>query len=355
MNKIVIIGPFPGSEKGISFSNLIIYNALKNRGWLVKKIDTEFSRKIILESQFALNNFKIFLRIFECYKIWQVKYVYITIGISFFGILKYAPFVFLSKLLNKKIIVHVHSNYLSTIYNNLFGWKKKIVFYVLNSFNSGIVLSKSLNHNLTHFLDKNDIYIVENFISSKLLQNKIDKDYSEIKIVFLSNLLEPKGINDMLNALIKLKDQNILIKTKIGGYKDDSNNIDHLLKELPHVEYLGAVSGQEKIDLLTWGNVFCLPISFEFEGQPISLLEGMAFKNLILTTVYDGMKDVCTEDHAVFCLKNNPEDLKNKLLYIVENWSRLKDVAYKNGDYAQQNFSEDKFVNNIINVFNKTK
>jgi glycosyltransferase involved in cell wall biosynthesis len=170
----------------------------------------------------------------------------------------------------------------------------------------------------------------------------------------MSNLLLSKGINDLLLAIKLLNQENIIFKVKVAGGKDEANNVDDLLTELPNVEYLGAVKGQEKIDLLTWGNVFCLPTFFKFEGQPISLLEGMAFRNYILTTDHAGIKDVCTEENAVFCLKKNPEDLKYKLIHIKNNWASLKENAYNNGDYAIANFSEDKFVNSIINVFDKS-
>ena len=49
MNKALIIGPFPGPTKGISFQNEILYNGLRNRNWKVLKIDTEFSNKIVLK------------------------------------------------------------------------------------------------------------------------------------------------------------------------------------------------------------------------------------------------------------------------------------------------------------------
>ena len=354
MNKALIIGPFPGPTKGISFQNEILFNGLNSRSWKVLKIDTEFSKEIVLKSQFSLSNFKIFLRFLEAYKVLQVNYVYITIGISFFGVLKYAPFIFLSKLFNRKLIIHVQSGYLETMYNELTGWKKKLVFKILSSFDSGIVLSKCLVNNLQPFLKDENIYIVENFIDKNLLKSELIKDYSEIKIIYMSNLLKSKGINDLLLAIKSLNEDNIVFKVKIAGGKDQANDVDDLLSTLPNVEYLGAVKGQEKIDLLTWGNVFCLPTFFKFEGQPISLLEGMAFRNYILTTDHAGIKDVCTEENAAFCEKNNPESLKQQLLYIKQNWDTLQEVGYKNGDYALKNFSEDKFVESIINVFNQT-
>ena len=162
MNKALIIGPFPGPTKGISFQNEILYNGLKNRSWKVLKIDTEFSNKIVLKSQFSLSNFKILFRFLEAYKILQVNYVYITIGISFFGVLKYAPFVLLSKIFNKKLIIHVQSGYLETMYNELTGWKKKFVYKILNKrknedfifFGNNAALKKIFNFRIFFSLKK---------------------------------------------------------------------------------------------------------------------------------------------------------------------------------------------------------
>jgi O-antigen ligase len=68
--KVLIIGSFPGPTKGISLSNLIVYNGLKGKGWQVDKINTERTNKVDVElGKFSLSKLKFVLSYFECYKI----------------------------------------------------------------------------------------------------------------------------------------------------------------------------------------------------------------------------------------------------------------------------------------------
>ena len=58
---------------------------------------------------------------------------------------------------------------------------------------------------------------------------------------------------------------------------------------LEHTDYIGIVNGKAKKNLLEWGNVFVLPTFYKMEGQPISILEAMATKNLVVTTNHAGI------------------------------------------------------------------
>lgn len=349
MNKTLIIGQFPYPIKGISLSNLTLYNGLKSKGFQVDYINTETKEDGIGVDFGSFNVKKLsFLKnYFSIYKVFFNQTIYITIGITFFGVLKYSPFILLGSLLNKNLIVHLHSNYLRTEYKNLKGYKKTIFTYLLKKFDKGIVLSDSLIPNLLPFINKEKIYSIPNFVPKELLISKPkDKDYSEIKLFFLSNLLEEKGINILLNVIEKLQKEDVLFKVKVAGSIVPSNPLSKL-NNLFNVEYVGVVEGLKKQELLVWGNVFCLPTFFSMEGQPISILEAMAFENFIVTTKHAGIPDICTDKNALFCEKNNEEDLYKVLKHLYLNWSDYIELARSNGHYAQSNFTEQKFIDNI--------
>ena len=352
--RILIIGPFPGPPKGISLSNKVVSEGLAGKNWKVVELNTEQSDKVNGEiGTFSFEKLAFLKTYLEIYKIFTVDIVYITIGITFFGVIKYAPFIILSKLLNKKTVVHLHSDHLKTEYQSLKGLKRNVFKKLITSFDSGIVLSKSLRENLTLFIADDSIFQVYNFVEDKLMVSEqaiFNKDYKEIRLFFLSNLLEEKGINILLNAIKKLNSEGIVLKTKIAGNKIKGNNIDLLLEELENVEYLGIVSGNAKQDLLLWGNVFCLPTFFSMEGQPISILEAMSFNNLILTTNHAGIPDICGDHNAIFCIKKSEEDLYVKLKFIISNWDELQLKAVSNGIYARSTFTENRFITAIEEV-----
>ncbi len=358
-HNLLIIGPFPGPPKGISLSNQVVADGLVKRNWNVKKINTEHSDVVNSAiGHFSVDKLSFLKTYFHCYKIFGVDAVYITIGITFFGVLKYAPFILLSKILNKKTIVHLHSNHLNKEYQSLKGIKRNIFSKLIASFDTGIVLSNSLRDNLTPFIAQDSVHELYNFVEDKLIVSEEvlheKKDFSEIRLFFLSNLLEEKGINLLLQVIKRLNDEGLFLKVRIAGNKIIGNNVDALIAELNNVEYLGIVSGEAKQNLLIWGNVFCLPTFFSMEGQPISILEAMAFNTLIVTTKHAGIPDICSEENAVFCKEKSEEDLYLKLKFIISNWEELQKKAIFNGVYARNKFTETKFISAIEGIILET-
>ena len=146
------------------------------------------------------------------YKIFSVDIVYITSGQTFYGIIKYAPFVFLAKVLGKKAVVHIKGGYLKESFNKMtLVPAKKSPKTVVSSYTSGIVLSKSLVGLLDIFMSRNRIFIQHNFIQETLFDNRLNlkknKEYAySLRIIFLSNLMQEKGIYELIEALKHLED-----------------------------------------------------------------------------------------------------------------------------------------------------
>lgn len=358
-NRVLIIGPFPGPPKGISLSNEVVFNGLRRNGWRVRKIDTEHSDK--LDSQFgrfSIDKLSFLKSYLECYKIFNSDVVYITSGITFLGVLKYAPFIVLGKLLGKKMSIHIHSDHLKRVYKELEGWKKKVFYKLLHAFDTGIVLSESLRDNLTPFMKEAQIFDLYNFVEDDLILSEQElrdtKDFSEPRLFFLSNLIEEKGINILLQALKKLENEGIRLQLRIAGNKDPNNNVDDMINDLEQVTFLGVVRGKEKQELLRWGNIFCLPTFYIMEGQPISILEAMTFDNLVLTTRHAGIPDICPQEHTIFCEKNDMDDLYLKIKYIVANWSDMQAKAIQAGAYSRARFTEKAFIDNLDRIIKVT-
>lgn len=347
-NKLLIIGPFSPPITGVSVANELLYKELHKYSWEVDKINTEFSGLISsAHGTINLNKFEIIKSYFKGIKIIKAKIIYLTIGQTFYGVLKYAPFIFLAKLLNKKVVIHLHGNHLLNEYNSLFGLKKQLFSNTINRSDNAIVLSSSLRNNFEPFIASNKIFNLFNFYEDNIYVSEeefLKKKFSKVNLLFLSNFMEEKGINVLLEAIKKIKNIGITINIKIAGNKTDDNNIDMYLKELPFVEYCGVVKDAKKKELLLWANVFCLPTFYKMEGQPISVIEAMATGNLILTTKHAGIPDICSEENAIFCKKNNVEDLTDKILFLINNINIIQTIATHNYKQASVKFTQDRFI-----------
>ncbi|MEN8124596.1 MAG: glycosyltransferase family 4 protein [Bacteroidota bacterium] len=363
MKRVLIIGPFSPPITGVSFANDTLFDGLKGTGIKVDSINYSYPTLKENIGKFSIRKVLYYFKLyFYVYKIPLHKTVYMTPGQSFFGVLKYFPFILISKLFKKEIIIHVHGNHLWKEYENLQGNKKKIFHYILSKFDKGIVLSPKLRKNLTPFIMGGDIYEVYNFVENNILKNtSLDlikkKNIETLNIVFLSNLMKEKGIIDFLNSLLILKKNKISFKAKVAGAIDSvsKEEINRLLNQLEeNVEYIGIVSGDDKLNLLIDSNIFVFPTYYSMEGQPISILEAMATGNIILTTDHAGISDIFVNKVNGFYIKNNnPKDIALKIENLSKSLESYKDIMLNNYLEANKKYTTEKFINKIIEIIEK--
>ena len=355
MKKVLIIGPFPNPISGVSIANKVVEEILNaDLNFTVENINTSYPIFDEQIGEFSIQKFFFYLRINSSFfKVLKNNIIYITPGQTFFGVLKYALFIVAASALRKELIIHVHGNYLGKEYQSLKGFKRVLFYFLVSRFTKGIVLSNSLKHNLTPFLEDKNIFSLPNFAQDYLY--KEDKKFvkDELRIFYLSNLMKEKGIFCLLNALKNLEKNNIIYKAKIAGNIDQkySKEILNLFTELKNTEYIGVVNGDDKKNLLEWGNVFVLPTFYKMEGQPISILEAMATTNLVVTTNHAGISDVFQDKiNGYFVEKNNENSIQKILSYLAANKSELKKIAEYNKTFFLNNFTVDIFKKNLLEI-----
>jgi glycosyltransferase involved in cell wall biosynthesis len=352
IKKILIIGPFPNPVHGCSLANEILSRGLAKKSTPYQTIDmsTDFSEEIgSFSFKKALHAFKQYLSIF---KVFRSDVVYLTPGQSFFGVLKYAPFILLARLLRKQIIFHVHGNHLWKEFELTRKFKQRIMRFLIRSSTKGIVLSPSLKKNLNHFLLDEKIYPVYNFAEDFLHNPTLVKDFDNLRIIYLSNLMTEKGILDLLEALEILKTQGVIFKAHLAGaiaLETKSLILDKISKLGDSAEYLGTVHGEQKKQLLDWGNTFVFPTFYHSEGQPIALIEAMATGNTIITTKHAGIPDLLTEENAFFVSKKSPNQIAEVLASFYSNNQDFKSKSEFNLKNSKR-YTEEAYVNNILEV-----
>lgn len=361
--KVLIIGPFPEPINGCSYANKVLFDNLIQKGEIVKKINT--STQNLSSSQgttFSILKALSFLKVYlEAYKVINSNVVYLTPGQTFFGVLKYAPFVLLSMVFKKSYVIHVHGNYLSTEYQMLKGVKKRIFKFLLKNASAGIVLSELLKGNFKNILDDSKVFIVNNFVGDNLIKAySLEKKCKDIpRILYLSNLMSQKGILDLLEALVILKNEGLEFTAKLAGNIENSilNEVDEKLQILKdHISFLGLVKGDHKIKILIESNIFILPTYYVMEGQPISILEAMATGNIIVTTPHAGIPDIMGSKNGFFVETKNPRQIADCLTKISQNLSdNVLLFSDYNANYARVNFTELNFSNAILNIFKAIK
>jgi glycosyltransferase involved in cell wall biosynthesis len=357
--KILLVGPLPEPITGLSLSNSIVLKSIpKYTDNTIDSIDINY--QILKEDLGKFSLKKVFHYIKQYKNLGKIKKtdkVYITIGQTFFGVLKYYPYFLVAKLLKKEIIVHLHGGHLKNQFDGLKGLRKIIFKNILSMTDKAIVLSKSLEVNFIPFIDKKNIYILENFVEDFLFKDVKEKDLQKLKIIYLSNLMKEKGILDLLDSLILLQKKNIPFEARIGGGMDEimKDEIESKLSNLKdNVKYMGLVYKDDKKDLLNWGNVFVFPTYYAMEGQPISIFEAMATGNIILTTKHAGIPDVFKNSVNGFYIdKKSPKSIADKLTDMSSNLLSCKYISENNMNEAKEKYRVKKFILKLNDILEK--
>jgi glycosyltransferase involved in cell wall biosynthesis len=118
------------------------------------------------------------------------------------------------------------------------------------------------------------------------------------RIVFVSNLIERKGVAELTAAVERLHENGAPpFEVEIAGDGPLRDRVQRLATDCENVTYRGYVSEAEKRALLESGSVFVLPT--HAEGLPIALLEGMAGGNAVVSTAVGSIPEVLDDDFGV--------------------------------------------------------
>ena len=359
MIKILFIGPFPKPLTGLSLSNKVLFEELTCLGYKPSKINTSPNSFDENVGEFGIMKVLFYLKVnFLFYKIFNRNKVVITIGQSFYGVIKYFLFIIVAKLLGKELIIHLHGSMLGDMYDSLSHFKKSIIKFILSRANKAIVLSESHIDIFERFIDKNQIYVLPNFIEKSILPkgNCIIKDFDieTPNIIFLSNLMTEKGVFYVFEALKILNSKKIKFKAQFAGDIDKNirDTVYKQLSEISNTEYLGVVRGEEKIKLLSNGHVFIFP-SYLKEGFPLSILEAMLYKNIIVSTKHSSLIDYFGLDRILYIDKKSDQSIALKLEFVLSNLSDYKNITDSNYRLVKKEFSEINYIRNFLSILVK--
>lgn len=161
-----------------------------------------------------------------------------------------------------------------------------------------------------------------------IIPNGIDRAFLQVNneeddhILFLSRIDRyQKGLDILMDAFMLIAEQFKNLRLVLAGY-DTFHTIENLLKKIPgelrdRVDYVGFVSGEEKLRLLSKAKVFVLPS--RLEAHPISVLEALACGRAVLVSDIPELRYI-GENKIGFTFKSgSSQDLAEKLCILLEN------------------------------------
>ena len=281
---------------------------------------------------------------------------YLTIAQSRRGFFRDAVVIWIGALLHRRMVCHLHGGNYDRFYAEQPAPVQWLIRRTLLKTHCIIILSERLR---SMFQFEPAIYPTLRIVSNGLpldlggcseTKHLPSHPREPIQILYLSNLIESKGYFDLLRAVELLVNRYKLnVEAHFCGafvrHGDDCDpgsleQMEHRFFEFirqhrlgSHVHFHGPVLGTEKIALLRSSHIFVLPTNYSNEGQPISIIEALAYGTVVVSTAFRAIPDMVIEGvNGRLVPFRDPERLAEVLAEIAadpEGYSRMSAAAYQ--------------------------
>ena len=310
-----------------------------------KWIETQIDRNILTKLFYLVTSFFQFIFLVPFYDI-----VHVHTATCDCATLK-SPFVFISKLLRKKVVIHLHiGNQVDEYIDHWF------FNYILRSADHVIVLSYVIKDKIRRLYNVgNKMSVIYNPCLEINFTSYLNR---KKQILFAGILNKNKGYEDLINAfaLLAVKYPEWKVIFAGNGEIENAKALVINLKIQNQVEFKGWITGEEKDILFKDTSVLCLA-SYE-EGFPMAVIDAWSYGIPVVCTPVGGLPDIVKngENALIFnCgdIENlaiqlekliSDENLRNKIakesIILCETIFKLVNINKQIGDLYESLFEQ---------------
>ena len=282
---------------------------------------------------------------------------YFAITCHGLGFLKDAPFVIMAKLLNRgRIIIHQHNKGMSRDVDKfLYKW----LFHKVYNNAEVVLLSWHLYPDIEKIVPQNNVHICPNGIPLTKIYSKV-KEKNTPKILFLSNLIESKGVFTLLDACKILKKEGYDFHCRFIGGETKEINSERFEEEVynrglkDYVIYVGKKFGAEKDKEFAESDIFVFPTYYINETFGLVILEAMQQSTPVITTDVGGIPDIVIDGKTGLLVKQQDSSaLAEKIKLLIDNKSLREELGKAGFEHFKQNFNIHKFESKMLSIISK--
>lgn len=281
--------------------------------------------------------------------------VYITPNATGLAFFKDFLIVQSLKRMGCRVVMHFHNKGFSSKRGN---WLYNFCYKRFFSGTKVILLSKYLYDDVRAYVSESQLFVCHNGTAPiGLSAHSREAANTEPHLLFLSNLMESKGLFCLLEACKELKQRGRQFVCDIVGAETPEVSEASLHRQIALMEvenvvrYHGKRFGSEKDELLWKADVFVFPTFYHNECFPLVLLEAMQHKLPIISTKEGGIPDILIDgENGLFCEKNDAISLANSIEELLNNGDLRKKMGQRGFDLYQDKFTLQRFEENMTRI-----
>lgn len=359
MKKILFILQIPPPVHGASMvGKYIMDSKIINGNFCCNYIDSGISKDINEIGQGGIKKtlryFNVLWKVLKQLIIQKPDLCYFAITAKGVGFYKDACVALLIRLFRVKIVFHFHNKGVSLRHNKTFD---NILYKAVFRSGEFILLSKYLYSDIQKYAIDKQVHYCPNGIP-EINKNLKSEGNETPKILFLSNLIESKGVVVLLEACKILKEKGIGFNCiYVGGEGDiDGDMFGQKVTQLnlaDQVFYLGKKYGEEKDKIFAASDIFAFPTYYHNECFPLVLLEAMQHSLPVVSTSEGGINEIVDNGFNGYTVaKEDPVILADKLEILI-NDTNIRQQMGRNGRLKyDKEFTLSQFERKMHDILN---
>ena len=354
--KVMLLGKLPPPYMGPAIATQILLNSALTKQYSIIHLDTNVHKTLGTLGKWSLKkvgqNVNIYVRFVSSLLKDKPEVVLIPISQTTLGFLKDAVFILLASLLNHKVLIQLRGSDIKNWLARASWFTQKFVSFSLGRANGAIVLGEKLRHLFTDYMPKENIFVVPNGANYPNLQRHKRSNSSELRVLYLANLMPSKGIEDAILAIKELRERNVqnVSLDVVGNWVDDNikRSCMHLVKsnKLP-VRFHGPAIGKKKFHFFSEADLFVFVPRMP-EGHPWVIVESLAVGLPIISTDQGAITESVLEGVNGFIVEEyNPRQIADKIMLFLNDRKLVERFSAASRAHYLNNFTEEKMVKRL--------
>lgn len=196
-----------------------------------------------------------------------------------------------------------------------------------------------------------DVTIISPGVSIQMPKNFTLKKTNKPSFVYLGRIRPYKNLDIAINAFQRISHVYPSARFKIAGWGENIDELKNLAKSLgieKKVEFLGKISEDEKINLLS--ESWCMLQPSSFEGWGITVIEANAYGTPVIASDVIGLRDSVVKNKTGKLVPvKNIDHLANAMIEIIENTSERKKLSANAIEWSKK-YDWDQQATKFFNV-----
>ena len=297
--------------------------------------------------------------------------VYLTAAQSRQGFLRDVVMIWCARLRACRIVAHIHGGNYGDFYKGCGPAFRWLVRKTLRQVDCIVLLSEELRPMMDFDpVLASRLSVVPNSAPFRFEAHHRAKTIvagAPIRVLYMSNLVESKGYFALLQAadyLVNEKGRKDFRFDFCGAFlKNDADDVgvtsveqararfeafvrDKGLKD--YVRYHGVTTGDAKDKVFADSHLFVLPTRYNNEGQPISIIEALAYGMPVLSTRYRAIPDMVIDgETGLFVRADDPRDIGEAILRAVSSPEEFARLSAGAANWARERFGMERHVQEL--------